>query len=525
VPAPDTAVVAGKKRSLPDTTASPSTPQPPPPPPALPAPAPHLVSLRLSPATAALEAGATASFQASGIMSDGTAAGSLAINWAAQGGTITSSGLFTAGVTIGSASVTATSGTISAVVAVTIISPPVQTVLLPTRSADDFVNSIGVNIHLGYWDTVYGAGYDGIIKPRLLQLGVRHVRDAGTVVADDSWMQSVYGRMQGLADRGIKVDLVMQPAVGSNDFTALGQWNRLMGFVSYAVESFEGLNEHDLSGRPNWVSETSTFQMALFASVRSDGRTGALPVYGPSMGQPVNAPAMGSLSGYMDDGNIHPYPGGNVPLANLATHERLTAPIMGNHPWIVTETGYNTAVAAQGGHPPVSEAAMARYVPRLLLDNFGLGISRSYLYELIDEGTSLANQEQAFGLVRNDGSPKPAFTAVRNLIAILTDPGVAFVAPSLSIRVSGDTTGVTRLAFTKRDGRQYMVLYQDASSFALSSGTMINVPAKLVTLQFANPMQLNVYDPLVSASAQSAQRASSLTVTVADSPIVIEIGH
>ena len=44
------------------------------------------------------------------------------------------------------------------------------------RRADDFVDFIGVNTHLGYNDTTY-RDYDGIIKPRLLQLGVRHIRD------------------------------------------------------------------------------------------------------------------------------------------------------------------------------------------------------------------------------------------------------------------------------------------------------------------------------------------------------------
>jgi hypothetical protein len=435
--------------------------------------------------------------------------------------------MFTAGATIGAGSVTGTlpGGTFSVTVPLTITAPPVQTVLVASRSADDFVGSIGVNIHLGYWDTPYGAGYDGIIAPRLAQLGVRHVRDAGTVVSDDSWMQSVYGRMNQLASNGIKFDLVMLPAAGSTDFTALGQWNRLMSFVGSAVESFEGLNEHDLSGRPNWVPETRTFQMALFSAVHGDSRTASLPVYGPSMGQPGDGPAVGSLSAYMDFGNLHPYPGGNVPMANLSTHEQLVATIAGNHPWVVTETGYNTALAAQGGHPPVSETAMARYVPRLLLDNFGAGITRSYLYELIDEGTSLANQEQNFGLLRNDGSAKPAFTAVQNLIAILADPGPAYSAPSLSIRIAGDTAGVTRMALSKRDGRQYLILWQDVSSFNLGTQTIVNVAPKQVTLQFATAMQLGVYDPLVSSSAQSTQRTATLTVSVADSPLVIEIGH
>ena len=52
----------------------------------------------------------------------------------------------------------------------------------PARSADAFVDFVGVNTHVGYADTTYG-DYEGILKPRLLELGVRHIRD-GTFDSD-----------------------------------------------------------------------------------------------------------------------------------------------------------------------------------------------------------------------------------------------------------------------------------------------------------------------------------------------------
>jgi hypothetical protein len=47
----------------------------------------------------------------------------------------------------------------------------------PARPADAFVDFVGVNTHVGYSDTTY-ADYDGILKPRLLELDVRHIRDS-----------------------------------------------------------------------------------------------------------------------------------------------------------------------------------------------------------------------------------------------------------------------------------------------------------------------------------------------------------
>ena len=137
---------------------------------------------------------------------------------------------------------------------------------------------------------------------------------------------------------------------------------------------------------------------------------------------------------------------------------------------VVTESGYHTATLWGGEHPPVSEAAMGRYVPRLFLDYFNAGFAKSYLYELVDEGASMSSREEAFGLVRADGTPKPAYTSLQNLIAVLSDPGPAFTPGSLSLALTGDTTNVRRLLLQKRNGRFFLVLWHDAYSYTVAGG-------------------------------------------------------
>jgi hypothetical protein len=73
------------------------------------------------------------------------------------------------------------------------------------RSAYSFVDSVGVNTHLRYYDTAYG-NYS-LIKQRLQELGVRHIRDGGS---DPTWIQ----RVNDLASSGIRSTIVLDPNIG-----------------------------------------------------------------------------------------------------------------------------------------------------------------------------------------------------------------------------------------------------------------------------------------------------------------------
>ncbi len=390
------------------------------------------------------------------------------------------------------------------------------------RSADTFVNSIGVNVHLSYFQSPYGKGWDDIVKPKLLASGIRHIRDGATVLPDDKWMGIVYGRMNELAARGVHADLVIRLA-DPNVQATLDGWDRLLQFALPAAESFEGLNEHDISKRGNWVQEILSTQRALYAKVKGDPRTKDMPVYGPSMGRARNAQSVGDLSSFMDYGNTHPYPGGLPPMANLADHETKAKSMIGRREMVVTETGYHNAMQWTGDHPPVTEEAAGRYMPRLLLDYFDAGISRTYIYEFIDEGTSQTNREQAFGLLRADGSEKPAYTAVKNLIAILTDPGPSFSPGRLDYTVAGDMGDVNTMLLQKRDGRFYLIFWQDAPSYDIRTRLASLVPDRHMTLTLANPAQLKVYQPLKSAEPLSQTNGKSLQVEIPDSPVIVEI--
>lgn len=393
-------------------------------------------------------------------------------------------------------------------------------------SADGLLNSIGIETKLTNLSGVYGTGWSSIVKPKLIALGVRHLRDEGATVKSNSWMQVVYGRMKELAPYGIKFNLYMKRAEGVTDFTQIHDWDRFLSYALPVVEDFEGLNEWDYKARDvNWPTQVRAFQQALWTKVKGDVRTKNMPVFAPSMGNPNNASIAGDMTAWMNYGNMHPYPGGNQPLANVPYHLPRIKGISGTRPVVVTETGYHNALAWMGGHPPVSEPAAARYIPRLFLEYYQAGFKRTYIHELMDEAVSTNDRELNFGLVRNNGSVKPAYTALQNLITVLKDPGPAFTPGQLSFALGGDLTNVKHMLLQKRNGKFYLALWQSVPSYDLLARAGLSPVSRTVTVSFsAAPLQVRLFTPLASAvSTQTLARPTTVNLAVPDHVMLIEV--
>lgn len=402
------------------------------------------------------------------------------------------------------------------------------------RPAEAFVESIGVNVHLSYFDRVYGSGFRSIIIPRLQELGVRHLRDGGTTLPNEDWMAEVYGRWREAAEAtGAKFTVIMSPrrtasgpGTDYGDVTHIGELRNRIG--AEHIAAWEGVNEHDLSGRPNWANEVRTLQRAMYAFVKGDPDLARQHrVIGPSLANLATASQVGDLSAYMDEGAIHPYDGGQVPTTNLLANVNGVRPISGDKALQATEVGYHTAYASSNPwHWALSESAHAKYTLRQFLELFNAGVRRSFAYELIDEGTDPTDMEQNFGLLRNDGSAKPAFDGLRNLIALLGDRGApAFSTRPLRVQFSGDTAGVRRLLLQKADGRRYLVLWQNSLSYDKATRQDLAGAARTLELAFDEPIATsNVYVPLGGMKATATYRdARTLTLSIPDHPIVLEM--
>jgi hypothetical protein len=82
-------------------------------------------------------------------------------------------------------------------------------------------------------------------------------------------------------------------------------------------------------------------------------------------------------------------------------------------PWS-TEWGYSSAWYGDG-HAAANLAKQARFAVREMLSAWAVGFPVIVYYDVRDDGTNATDPEHNFGLLANDYSPKPAYTAVRTL--------------------------------------------------------------------------------------------------------------
>jgi hypothetical protein len=353
--------------------------------------------------------------------------------------------------------------------------------------AEAFVDSIGVVTHLSYTDTAYGRAPE--VLARLRELGVRHIREAAPPLTGP-----LADGLRAAHAAGIRATL------GTGDPTSdPARWvDDALAVMGDGVAAVEAPNELDNSGDSEWPAKLTSYMPRLAAVARDRG----LDVIGPSFIDSANrAQVPNDLPGLF---NGHPYSGGEPPEPTLALaldERRATAPRRGV---VFTETGYHNALAATEGQPPASEEATAVYLPRLLVTAFGAGVRRTFIYELIDEkpDPALVDAEQHFGLLRNDLSPKPAFTAIKTLIAAVRDsPGESLRGPP-AWRLEGDgAEQVERVMLQRADGSLAIALWRPVSVWDRDARTAIDPGRLAVELSFSGlgARDVTVWRPSVSA--------------------------
>jgi hypothetical protein len=309
--------------------------------------------------------------------------------------------------------------------------------------SDDFVNSFSVQLHLGQ-----GGIYDQfttIVKPRLLELGVRHIRER---MFNDAGTQA---QQQDLAANGIQMTAGCWP-INGNTADASHCLAYANAYGTGVIDALDGWNEVDGQGLADWKTSWVAWQQTMFDAYNADPTWQNRPVLANSITSTASTTDLfttkGNQSSRIDAGNMHDYPGGgNTPEGGVEdSWVNANTSLAQPKPLWTTETGYHTCTGAVGnsgacGGIGVSELAQAKYTGRIYAEFWRRGRVRTNLYELLDEGTTCGSagtsREDCWGLVRFDGSVKPSFTTVKSLIALLADPGTVFAAGKLDYTLTG----------------------------------------------------------------------------------------
>jgi len=403
----------------------------------------------------------------------------------------------------------------------------------PAPRADDFVNSIGVCTHFTYGDTPYGKIYD-VVKQRLAQSGIRNVRDGYSARTPELWK-----------DLGIRTSVISEPQLGDLD-KQRARWDALPG----ALGMIEGPNEPNLFWKrfnqtykgQGWPDGVKAWQNDLYAAVRADPQLNAVRVCSPT---PIfEGPREAAPLTSFDYLALHPYAGGNMPSMACqwdGPATRAAILLLGHDndlkPLVATESGYHNSAGSDaviaGNQPGISETAGGRYFPRHFTEFWNAGFARTYVYEFINEWNKPNDPESNFGLLRFDGTPKPAFIALSNLIALENEstwnaaalqwsrPG----APERALRLAIDgPPTVHHCVLAHADGTFDILLWNEVPSFDLKTHSDLNPAPVPVTVRLGTAAAAALYQPLTGTTVHRQwAKSTSISLAVPDEVLVLRL--
>ena len=394
------------------------------------------------------------------------------------------------------------------------------------ESVSTFVQNLGINTHLGYGNTPYYGQSQNVISA-LQYLGINTVRDVPPGYYHDLTTTAASG---ALAAAGVQLDAVLV-GNGPVDITdSIAETAAFEQAYPGSIAAIEGPNE--INAWPitydgitdNYAAGVQVTQ-DLWTAVHSNPSLEAVPVYALTLSYGITGVAagevqLGDLAPYVTYGNAHIYDGSNVWQGNMLQWLPILKQDTPGMPMVITETGYTTTPSH------VDELSAAKYNLNTLFENALNGIVKTYLYELVDEHSSVTdtNVEDHFGEFHSDWTPKTGATAIHNLTTILKSAGSGTASTTFNSSVTGlPATGRTFLlgSSTAFD----LAVWIDATVYNPTNAIDIAAPAYPVTVNlgatFAN---VAVYDPMIGTTPIATySNVSTLSISVVDHPLIVQV--
>lgn len=386
-----------------------------------------------------------------------------------------------------------------------------------TIGGQAFVDKIGVNTHIPYTD----GGYADVPKvlESLQYLGVSHLRDA---VPDPSLPGGGGSNFGAFAKSGFRFDFVVASNLPlTKTLSLLEDFARVHPRAIASVEGPNEVNNWPVTYNGQTGPEAAVhYQNDLYKGVKASPALDDLPVY--------NLTSWPELFGKFDVYNAHTYPPkGEQPQGAIKAVMDQASRLEPKDKAAITEVGYYT-LPGKGTWGGVDEPTQAKLTLNLILDSVQAGITKVYLYQLLDAYPDPAGteMEKHFGLFDIAYRPKPAATAIRNLIQTVTAkggeaPAGEARAPNLTVS-SGDLD--TKHLLVNGDGdRSTLILWDERKIWNSENNTPLPVKPVAVTVDSDNDLStVEIFDPTEAAEpVQTLDKTRSVTVQLQGYPKLI----
>jgi len=399
-----------------------------------------------------------------------------------------------------------------------------------------FIDMLGVNLHVNYTDGAYAR--IGNVVQAMRFLGITHARTALPSLRDGGFGVRGSAPLASylyMAGAGIRFTFIAYPDIDRAVGTARSILAARPGSIA-AIEGFNEINNFPVTyGGMKSDAAAILAQKALYAAVRADPAFRTIPVY-----DLTGAPPTTDISGRADLANGHPYTqNARQPGPSIARGYTIYGAKPGAIPMVVTEFG-NFSLPADwpagkplwAGHTMlgVDERTQAKIILNGFAESARLGVRRSYVYELVDQKPDPTGRltEMHYGLFHFDFSPKPSAAALHNLTTIISTEANYATHPSASpaiLSLASAAPSIRSLTLRQPDASVVFLLWNEVPfwTWSQSASNPLTAPSIEVTFRLdRNPSSIRVYDPLNGPSPQSVQaNGRTLRIAVPDHVIIV----
>lgn len=421
---------------------------------------------------------------------------------------------------------------------------------IPAARAADFLNSLGVNTHFDQGTPGYGSGDISRDEQALQYIGIRHLREGNIPVIIQLHQQlGITADILNIGSPNCQFNGNPAPPINLADL--IKRAKQLA--ANNALLAIEGPNEvnnwpitYQGQCSKNDYTVVARYMRDLYSAVKSDPVLGAYPVWqasGAGPGAETNnaglqfitiPPGAGTLmpagTRMADYATLHNYVEGTSTLQDneawnmshplfhsygdalygeagltWARHFPGYSPMQLLHlPRVTTETGWSML------HPTITETQQAGVFLDTVLSQFKNGFKYTFIYELRDENVPW---DTRLGLLRMDGTYRPAAVYLHNLTTILADNGSLRTTGSVPYSIANQPDTTHTLLLQKSNGKFDLVVWDEKAGGSDSITVNLGSTQSTVT----------VYDPTVGTGpVQTLNNVSSVPLTLGAHAVILE---